>query len=106
MTHPTHTTSDHDDLTTDTDETAAAGDAGQDDTTDDENESGAETFSRTYVERLRRESAGYRERAQQADQRAQQLHTALVEATGRLADPTDLEFDAAHLVSRVINSFD
>lgn len=64
---------------------------------DDEIDSSADTFSRTYVEKLRRESAGYRERAQQADALATRLHTALVAATGRLADPTDLVFDAAHL---------
>ena len=63
----------------------------------DELDSDATTFSRTYVEKLRRESAGYRERAQRADTLAARLHTALVEATGRLADPTDLPFDAAHL---------
>lgn len=56
-----------------------------------------ETFPREYVEKLRKESAGYRERAQRADQLAERLHTALVAATGRLADPTDLPFDAAHL---------
>ncbi|GAB4082086.1 hypothetical protein [Modestobacter muralis] len=56
-----------------------------------------ETFPRSYVEQLRQESAGYRTRAQQADTLAQRLHGALVAATGRLADPTDLPFDAAHL---------
>lgn len=65
----------------------------------DENEidSDATTFSRTYVERLRRESANYRERASRADDYATRLHTALVAATGRLADASDLPFDAAHL---------
>lgn len=56
-----------------------------------------DTFPRAYVEQLRRESAGYRERAQTADALAARLHTALVAATGRLADPSDLPFDAAHL---------
>ncbi|WP_327083134.1 hypothetical protein [Mycolicibacterium conceptionense] len=68
--------------------------------TDDENdetESNTDTFSRKYVERLRRENAGYRERANRADELARRLHTALIQATGRLADPTDLPFDAAHL---------
>lgn len=64
---------------------------------DDEIDSDATTFSRAYVEKLRRESAGYRERAQRADELAQRLHTALVEATGRMADPTDLPFDTEHL---------
>ncbi len=56
-----------------------------------------DTFPRDYVEKLRRESAGYRERAQRTDELATRLHTALTAATGRLADPTDLPFDAAHL---------
>ena len=49
------------------------------------------------MEKLRRENAGYRERANQADALAARLHTALVAATGRMADPTDLPFDTAHL---------
>lgn len=57
----------------------------------------AETFPRTYVEELRRESAKYRQRAQQADDLAQRLHGALVAATGRLADASDLAYDEAHL---------
>lgn len=68
-----------------------------DDNADDENDDTATSFSRTYVEKLRRENAGYRERANRADELAQRLHTALVAATGRMADPTDLAFDAAHL---------
>lgn len=68
-----------------------------DDNADDENDDSATSFSRTYVEKLRRENAGYRERANRADELAQRLHTALVAATGRMADPTDLAFDATHL---------
>lgn len=64
---------------------------------DSENNDDATSFSRTYVEKLRRENAGYRERANSADALAQRLHTALVAATGRMADPTDLAFDQAHL---------
>lgn len=75
-----------------TGQTEAVGEA-----TDDEIDSSTDSFSRTYVEKLRRENAGYRERAQRADELAARLHTALVSATGRLADPTDLPFDAAHL---------
>ena len=48
-------------------------------------------------ERLRRESAGYPERANAADTYAKRLHTELVRATGKLADPTDLEFAEEHL---------
>lgn len=67
------------------------------DSVSDEKDSGTDTFGRTYVERLRRESATYRERAQRADDLAKRLHTALVTATGKLADASDLPFDAAHL---------
>lgn len=75
----------------------AAGDSANEDGTNGEIDSNADTFSRAYVEKLRKESAGYRERAQRADDLAARLHTALVAATGRMADPTDLAFDAAHL---------
>lgn len=57
----------------------------------------AETFPRVYVERLRRESAEHRTRAADRDDLAHRLHGALVAGTGRLADPTDLPFDDAHL---------
>ena len=71
----------------------AAPEEGNDDT--------AETFPRAHVEELRRESQRYRERAikaeQLADKHAHRLHTELVRATGKLADPTDLPFDEAHL---------
>ena len=77
-------------------ENAGQNAAGVDDS-DNENDDNATTFSRTYVEKLRRENAGYRERAQRADELATRLHTALVAATGRMADPTDLPFDATHL---------
>jgi len=56
-----------------------------------------ESFPREYVEKLRKSEAGYRERAQRADTLAERLHGALVAATGRLADPTDLPYDEAHL---------
>lgn len=56
-----------------------------------------ETFPREYVERLRTENGKYRQRAAQADDLAHRLHTALVAATGRLADPSDLPYDDAHL---------
>lgn len=64
----------------------------------DENpDDNAETFPRSVVEKLRQENGRYRQRAQQADALAQRLHVELVRATGRLADPTDLPFDAEHL---------
>ena len=56
-----------------------------------------ETFPREYVENLRKENADARVRAKAADEMARRLHLELVRATGRLADPTDLPFDANHL---------
>lgn len=60
-----------------------------------------DTFDRPYVEKIRKESAGYRDRAKTAEARvdelARALFTARVAATGKLADPTDLAFDAEAL---------
>ena len=56
-----------------------------------------DTFPRDYVEKLRDENAKYRQRAQDRDELAQQLHAAIVTATGRLQDPSDLAFDEDHL---------
>ncbi len=56
-----------------------------------------DTFPRAYVEDLRKENADYRTRAKAADDLAKRLHTELVRATGKLADPTDMPFDAEHL---------
>lgn len=56
-----------------------------------------ETFPAKVVKDLRKENARYRERAQKADDLAQRLHVALVAQTGKLADPTDLEFSEDHL---------
>lgn len=60
-------------------------------------ESDPETFPREVVEELRKENGKYRKRAGQADELAQRLHTELVRATGKLADPTDLPFDEDHI---------
>ncbi|MFC5337526.1 hypothetical protein [Leucobacter denitrificans] len=57
-----------------------------------------DTFPRDYVVKLRDENAKYRQRAQDRDEIATRLHTALVAATGRLADPSDLPFDNDHIV--------
>ena len=62
-----------------------------------DSESDPDTFSRDYVEQLRQENGKYRQRAGKADTYAQRLHTELVRATGRLADPTDLPFVEDHL---------
>lgn len=56
-----------------------------------------ETFDREYVSKLRSEAAKARTRAKVADDYAQRLHTALVTADGRLADPADLPFSEDHL---------
>lgn len=55
------------------------------------------TFDESYVKALRKESAGYREKAKRADDLAARLHAALVQADGRLQDPSDLPYDDAHL---------
>lgn len=57
----------------------------------------AETFPRDYVLKLRDENAKYRQRAADRDEIAAKLHTALVQATGRLQDASDLPFDQTHL---------
>jgi hypothetical protein len=53
--------------------------------------------AREVVEKLRQENGKYRRRAAKADTYAQRLHTELVRATGKLADPTDLPFNEDHL---------
>lgn len=64
---------------------------------DGESDDDQDTFPRDYVEKLRDENARYRQRAGQADDLAAKLHTALVTATGKLMDPSDLEFDESHI---------
>lgn len=56
-----------------------------------------ETFPREYVEKLRKENAEARVKVKDRDDLAGRFHTSLVAATGRLADPSDLAFDDAHL---------
>lgn len=66
-----------------------------------ESENDGDRFPRSYVEKLRKENATYREKAKTADMErgvlAARLHLALVEATGLLADPHDLPYDPDHL---------
>lgn len=57
----------------------------------------ADTFPRSYVDKLRKEAADARVKVKDRDELAARLHTSLVAATGRLADPSDLPFDEAHL---------
>ena len=83
-------------------ETTEAGDdisesANTDDLGNTESTDEPDTFPRDYVEKLRDENAKYRQRAQRADDLAHRLHTALVAATGRLQDASDLPFDQNHL---------
>lgn len=67
----------------------------------DESDTQQDTFDRSYVEKLRKENGDYRARAKTATERVadleQRLHAALVQADGRLADPSDLPFDPSHL---------
>ena len=77
---------------TDTEDGPAVVEGDDEDQADD-----ADTFPRAYVEKLRAQNARYRERAKTAEGYAKRLHTEIVRATGRLADPTDLEFDEDHL---------
>lgn len=66
-----------------------------DESSTDETES--DNFPRQVVEELRKENGKYRKRAGQADELAQRLHTELVRATGRLADPSDLPFNEENI---------
>lgn len=54
----------------------------------------AETFPLAYVQKLRAEAAEARTKAKRAEALEAQLFTAQVTATGRLADPSDLAFNA------------
>lgn len=56
-----------------------------------------DTFDRSYVEKLRKESAKYRDKAKRTEELEKRLHHALVAQDGRLADPDDLEFNPEHL---------
>ena len=71
----------------------------QDNVTTDETEPADEpdTFPRSYVDKLRKEAADARVKVKDRDDLAARLHTQLVAANGRLADPSDLPFDEAHL---------
>lgn len=66
-----------------------------------EDDSQAQTYPAEVVRKLRDENAKARTRAKDAETRADELatrlHAELVRATGLLADPSDLPFDAEHL---------
>lgn len=69
----------------------------QPDSQNGENEEQQQAFDRKYVEKLRKESAKYRDKAKRAEELEQRLHRSLVAQDGRLADPDDLEFNPDHL---------
>lgn len=96
-----HTTAPDEDTTSQPDPTAdetTPPDPADPDTHEDaDRDDDGDTFPRAYVEKLRAQNARYRERSRNADELAHRLHTELVRATGRLADPGDLEFDPEHL---------
>lgn len=66
-------------------------------TEDADNEAEADSFPRNVVEALRRESAGYRDRAKAAEARADELaralFTARVAATGKLENPAEIAYN-------------
>jgi hypothetical protein len=69
---------------------AVAEDENTDTPTDPNGDGRGDMFPREYVEKIRKESAGYRDRAKTADARVDELtralFTARVAATGKLAD--------------------
>ena len=62
-----------------------------------EEEAQPKVFPLNYVQRLCQVAADARVKAKRTDALAECLHTALVSATGRLADPSGLPFDDGHL---------
>lgn len=69
--------------------------SGTDDDAEGQDDENGGTFSRTYVEKLRRESQGYRERAKLGDTALSRLtESTMKEVTNPiLIDPSDLEYD-------------
>jgi hypothetical protein len=57
----------------------------------------SDTFTREYVEGLRKENASHRAKAKEVDALARKAHNALVVADGRLIDPDALEYREEHL---------
>ncbi|SKK75353.1 Uncharacterised protein [Mycobacteroides abscessus subsp. massiliense] len=56
-----------------------------------------DTFTREYVEGLRKENRDARVKAKETEQLARKVHTALVVATGKLVNAEELPFDPEHL---------
>lgn len=88
MTEQTTDTTDTDEQETDRPDESTEAEQKSDEQPDGTGE--PETFTREYVEKLRKEAADARVRAKQTDSLAVALWTARVAATGRLADATDL----------------
>lgn len=84
-----------DELTDEVDETEEHDETTADEHQDDANDG---TYPAKVVKDLRKENASHRERARTAEARAddlaRQVFRLRVEATGKLADPDDLPFDA------------
>ena len=63
-----------------------------------DSEDGTITYKRSDIEKLRRESKGYRDRAQTAETRADELaralFTARVAATGKVENPNEIAYTA------------
>lgn len=82
---------DNDDLVSEQDVTGETDDARE--SLDDE--------TRQHVQGLRKEAAKYRTRLRDSEAKVEdlrtRLHTQLVTATGKLADPSDLAYDDTHL---------
>lgn len=78
----------------DTDET-------DEDTDDEEDEEKAQTFTREYVEKLRRENAKYRSKAKEADQAAQELAQAKLKDASTDEKLADAEKRLAEAEARV-----
>lgn len=76
---------------------SGAAEDGNDESVTTEADEDTIVYKRADLEKLRQENGKYRQRAQRGDEYARRLHTELVRATGKLADPTDLAFDEAHL---------
>jgi len=73
------------------------GERGTEETAEEPTDEEGKTFDLAYVKKLRKEAATYRERAGKVDELGARLHTALVQASGKLQDATDLAYDPAHL---------
>ena len=69
------------------------------DTTEDTTEGTEQTFAKEYVDKIRREAQGLRDRAKTAETRVDELSRALftarAAATGKLVDASALAFDPA-----------